>query len=347
MTPAPVPTVDHASQWESIVDAYLSAFSSGLQDSALGVAAVFRARQMNADIPASLPVVAGGMVLQETYDRVIETVLSLQDHGEAYWLVDGDDFTVLQHDDVTVSWSVDGTTRLYTATNGSRYRTSGVAQNLEVLSVNRKPDMLEGVGWVQNGAIQGLLAQQAWATEYFQNNAAPTGVLEVPGNLTKEQAEQLLAQFIEGTTDGRRPRVLSGGMTWKSTSFNATDNEWTAGHLVGIGDVASLAGVPAYFLSYSPAGTSLVYSSTSELWRMYWAETLEPTYISRIEQAWSRVLNLPVKFDPEQLLIASLQERSQAASVLVAAGYDPVAVADVVGLPPMGVITVEASTDVV
>ena len=76
---------------------------------------------------------------------------------------------------------------------------------------------------------------------------------------------------------------------------------------------------------------------------MYWASTLS-IYVHRIEVAWSRILGIDVVFDPEQLLIASLQERTQAASVLVGAGYDPAAVADVCGLPPMA--TAEVPTNV-
>ena len=64
--------------------------------------------------------------------------------------------------------------------------------------------------------------------------------------------------------------------------------------------------------------------------------TLWPTYASKLIGAIADALQLDataLSFDTDTLLLTTLQERSQAASVLVGAGYDAVAVARAVGLP--------------
>ena len=64
-----------------------------------------------------------------------------------------------------------------------------------------------------------------------------------------------------------------------------------------------------------------------------WRETLNPTYAKRIEAAWGDVTGLLVKFDPEELFIASILNRANSAAVLAGAGYEGEAVAVAVGLP--------------
>ena len=127
--------------------------------------------------------------------------------------------------------------------------------------------------------------------------------------------------------------MLSGNADWQDTSFSATDSEWTQTHLVGIGDVSTLSGVPAHFLSYSPPGSTLTYQNTADLWRIYWSQTLKVTYVSRLERLWTDVLGVQVRFDPEPLLIGSMKDRVWSAAELVRVGYDPAASADTVGLP--------------
>jgi hypothetical protein len=58
-------------------------------------------------------------------------------------------------------------------------------------------------------------------------------------------------------------------------------------------------------------------------------------YISRIEAAWSRILGAEVLFDPETLLVASLEQRVRSAAELVRTGFEPDPSVDAVGLPPI------------
>jgi hypothetical protein len=66
---------------------------------------------------------------------------------------------------------------------------------------------------------------------------------------------------------------------------------------------------------------------------LYFKQTLQATYISRIEQAWSSILGSPVDFNPEQLLVASLEQRVRSAAELVRTGWEPDESLTMVGLP--------------
>lgn len=331
-TSARPPVAAHSTLAELIV---ADALQHGTSDTeALGLAAVFRARQLNADVPASLPVNAAGVTLTDTHGPVMETLLAMQDHGQAFWKVVGNRWTVIPNRDINVRWNTDRTVRLYINLRTQvQYQTSG-SNRLVVIPVNRGAGDLNGMGWMQSDAIGSAIAIDAYATEYFKNNGNPTGVLSTPGNLTKQEADVLKAQWVDARTV-RTPAVLSGGMAWDGTSFSSSDSEWVDSHRSAVLDIASISGVPTHFLASSPAGSSLNYSNNSDLWRMYWAQTLKVTYVSRLERAWSDILGVEVSFDPERLLIASMKDRVYSAAELVRTGFDPAQSVDQVGLPPI------------
>jgi len=332
-TPAGPPVAEHSTLAELIVADALQHGTSNT--AALGVAAVFRARQLNADVPASLPVNAAGVTLTDTQGPVMETLLAMQDYGQAFWKVVGTRWTVVPNRDVDVRWNTDRTERLYINTRTQQQYSLVGSNRLTVIPVNRGAGDLNGMGWMQSDAIKNVINIDAYASEYFANNGNPTGVLSTPGTLTKQEASLLKAQWVDARTV-RTPAVLSGGMQWDGTSFSASDSDWVESHRSSVLDIAAIAGVPSHFLASSPSGSALNYSNNDSLWRMYWAQTLKPTYVSRLERAWSDVMGVEVTFDPERLLIASMKDRVYSASELVRTGFDPADSLDEVGLPPIG-----------
>ncbi len=80
------------------------------QSKQLAVAAIFRARQINADTLAALPLKAGDSLVpapnttQDVQGLIAETVLSLQDSGDAYWRVTSRGFRVLPFERMSVTW---------------------------------------------------------------------------------------------------------------------------------------------------------------------------------------------------------------------------------------------------
>ena len=348
----PRDTVDFASQWEMVVNSYLTTFSeAGLYDP-LSVAAVYRARQMNASTVAALPLLQkGGEPLpqpnasQSWTAFITELILAMEDNGDGYVSIGADaSMSVLPDRDVEAKWNVGETQRLYYRPgDGVQYRDDPTSQfrNLAVVPMNRGAGDLTGYGPMESPRIKDVIVAQQYASQYFANSGQPTGTLKVPAPLTEGEAAKLQQMWIDARSV-RSPAVLSGGMDWTGTSFNMTDSQWVEGHSVDIGDVANLFGVPAHFLSYSPAGGSLTYTNRESLYRDYWLQTLWPLYGVPILEMVGDVLQIPtdgLAFDTESLFLAGLAERAQAAATLVGAGYDPAAVADVVGLPPIQSVT--------
>jgi HK97 family phage portal protein len=265
----------------------------------------------------------------------MEIILALQDHGDAYLAIDGDDFSVLADDLVVPRWDESRTVRTYWSQEGRQFRTDGLGKNLFVISINRAADDLTGIGWMESDAVRQVISIQRWSQSYFENNSEPTGLMLIPGTLTKQEAAALKAQ-VEGRNSGNRaPLYLTGGMTWETTSFSAQASQWVESAAQGVGDIARLSGVPSHFLAHSVTGSNLTYTNVSDIWALYYQQTLHTTYISRIQHAWSSILGTEVLFDAEQLLVDSLEQRVRSAAELVRTGWEPDQSLDVVGLPPI------------
>ena len=320
---------------------------------ALGVASVYRARQMNADTLSSLPLKAGDTLVpapnstQSMQEVVAEIVLSMQDRGDAYLRLTQDGFKVLPGEAMTVTWSdtrVVNRRRVYKFGN-QIMRTSGIARNLVVISMNRTANDLTGVGPMESTAITGAIALQNYSQEYFENSGQPTGILSTPAALSKDEAKLLTEQWTNARSV-RTPAVLSGGMEWSGEAFSPNDSQWVEGHMASVGDVANLFGVPGSLLNYNQPGSSLTYENVESVYQGYWRQTLDPTYATRIEEAIGSIVGAVVTFDPSQLFLASIQDRAQAASTLANSGYDRVQAAEAVGLPPIDPAPQEAPVDV-
>lgn len=234
---------------------------------ALGVAAVFRSRQLNADTVASLPLAVADTKqpvpapnMDQTWQELVsETILSLQDSGDAYWQVDSkSNIRVLPHTEMSVTWNAQMTRRVYRSALGGVLRHWGLNPPLVVLSINRGAHDATGFGPMQSKRIRGLIAEQDYSQEFFENNGAPTGTLSVPGEMSKPEADKLREQWIEARKV-RAPAVLGGSATWDSTAFSPNDSEWVETHLAGIGDTATLFGIPGALLQYAMPGSSLTY----------------------------------------------------------------------------------------
>ena len=134
------------------------------QSKALSVAAIFRARQMNADTLGSLPLKQGSV--DNLSGIVTETILSLQDFGEAYWQINAlGDIRVLDNSPMFVAWTAGryaDRKRVYTY-EGRLMRTDGINPNLYVLSLNRRTQDLVGNGPMQSGRIAGLIEEHAYS----------------------------------------------------------------------------------------------------------------------------------------------------------------------------------------
>ena len=312
--------------------------------------AAYRARTMTANTVAQLPVMLPGrtnipaIVRRPDPDRtrlefLRETVLSLVDHGQAYWeLIPSAGrglaaVRVLNWPEMVVTWQDrQQDRRVYTY----RRRRMTLNRDLLVLTMNRGRDELQGRGPMQHTRLSGVAAALDYSQQFFLNSAEPSGVLYSDEEITDTQADTMRARWIEQhAPQTRTPAVLGGGLKWEPSGLSPKDSDWVATHGAGILDVAQIFGIPARLLGYSQPGSSLTYSNISDVYLSWWRETLQPDYVAPIEAAWSQLAGAPVEFDPRPLLRANLQERYTLAADLIRTGFDPAAALDTLGLEPI------------
>lgn len=190
-------------------------------------------------------------------------------------------------------------------------------------------DILHIPGWVPAGGVAGLspiaahrdsigggLAMQRFQNAYWRNDAAPGMVIKVPGNLTQQQAQEVLRvwnQSHAGLYNAHKPAVLAGGAELDRIPVNLEDAAFVAQARMSVEDVARIWRVPPHMIgSGDPTGTTAEQESLRFL-----AFSLLPR-IRRIEQGISHGLPelfgaatpLRPEFDATALLRADTPTRT-------------------------------------
>jgi HK97 family phage portal protein len=303
------------------------------------VPAVFRSRQLLADTVASLPMeqVVGKVVTEDTppvlvepnptqtyHDTLTEIMLSLLDHGNGnahLWVRSFDklgnpkSIYVLDPTEVVVTWD---RARLYREYSW-RDRTMTEGKDLVHIAINRGPGELLGKGPIAAAkatTIQAAKAEEQVAKTLAEDNFTPSLVIKTPEEKTRTEAEEILKTWMTTRdTDGRRkrPAVLGGGSTLEQITFKPVDAQWIEGRNFTVQQIGRLFGLHGFFLLVD-SGSSLTYSTTESLFRLFLTATLRPTYLERIEQSFSRLLpsGHKARFNTEEILRADILSRYQA-----------------------------------
>jgi HK97 family phage portal protein len=171
------------------------------------------------------------------------------------------------------------------------------------------------------------LALEKFAATFFGSGTNLAGVIEFPGNLTQEQADNLRSGFDSrhsGWSRSNRTGVLSGGATFKATQIDPQQSSLIESRRFAVEDVARAFNVPPHLLGLP--GT-MAYASVEENNRAFLTSTIQPM-VAKIESAISPLMrrspggeNAYVKFNMDALLRANIQARTAAYSSGLQAGY--------------------------
>lgn len=162
--------------------------------------------------------------------------------------------------------------------------------------------------------IGGGLAAEEHAGKFFENGSTLSGVIEVPNDLTEDNAKLMARSWTKahsGKTKAHLPGVLVGGATWKPISSTNKESQFleqrkfTAAQIAGLMfriDPAEL-GIPI-------EGSSLTYTNQEQRNIRKVQVTFLP-WIVRLENAISALLARPryVKFNVDGLLRGDLKTR--------------------------------------
>ena len=258
----------------------------------------------------------------EFYEQVIASLLL---EGNAFVLKVMDDMGevlelyVLNPRDVLVERPVPG--------EPLRYRVRDAVGNFSfILGPNeivhiplfRLPGQLLGLGPIGAARITlgSAMAAEVYAASYFGNAANPGGVIEVPGEMTQEQVDDLARDWnINHTGPYRAGKlgVLTGGAKFSPLTLNAADAQLLEVRRFGVEEIARLFRVPVSLLGHPVAG-AMSFASVEAQNLSFVQHSLRPL-LERIEQAFSPLLPESdgfIKFNLDALLRGTTLERYDA-----------------------------------
>jgi HK97 family phage portal protein len=182
----------------------------------------------------------------------------------------------------------------------------------------RLPGSHYGLGPVSAArlTIGAAMAADTYAAAYFGNAANPGGVIEVPGELTQEQAQDIGRDWnITHTGPYRAGKIgiLSGGAAFKPLTLNAADAQLLEARRFNVEDIARLFRVPISLLGH-PVSGAMSFASVEAQNLSFVQHSLRPL-LERLEQSLSALLPESdgfIKFNLDALLRGTTLERYEA-----------------------------------
>jgi HK97 family phage portal protein len=203
-----------------------------------------------------------------------------------------------------------------------------VLSKSEVLHITelRKPGALRGSSRIDElKEVFGLTAAlDEFASRFFGQGSQTSGVIEVPGALSREQAKDLVDSFEEGhkgLARSHRPGVLFGGAKFNKTGVDPNEAQMLESRKMQVEEIARAFRVPLHMLSTAIPG-AMSYASVEQNAIQFATYTIRP-YLSRIEAAYSTLLpqGVFVRFNMDGILRGDIQTRFSAYSTGTQAGF--------------------------
>lgn len=207
-------------------------------------------------------------------------------------------------------------------------KTLGDDEMIHITDILR-PGEIRGISRVKmmKNAFGLSQALEAYAAKFFGAGTNMNGIIEFPGNLTAEQANELARNFDNrhrGWRFGQKTGVLSGGATFKPTQIDPENAQAVESRRFAVEEVARIFSIPSHLLNV-PGTTS--YASLEESNRSWWVTGLRPL-IARLEDSLSPLLARQaggdqafLKWNIDAIVRSDLATRSQAYSTGLQAGY--------------------------
>jgi HK97 family phage portal protein len=187
------------------------------------------------------------------------------------------------------------------------------------------PGSLTGISPIESArqAVGLGLTSEEFGARFFGQGATMSGVIQIPGEMTPEQAQVMAKSFgaaHSGTRKSHLPGVISGGGVWQALSVTPEQSQFLETRRFQKQEIANLYRVPPYMLD--PTVSSTWGTGITEQNRAFVTHTLQP-WLVRVEQAISRLFpkGQYVKFNLDGLLRGQITERYQAYQIGLAAGF--------------------------
>jgi HK97 family phage portal protein len=150
-------------------------------------------------------------------------------------------------------------------------------------------------------------------------------VLEVPNELTKEQAEEIQQAWEakhRGLGRSHRPAVLMNGMKAQQLTVNPADSQMLDQRRFAVEEVARIFRVPPFMLGVSE-NAAMAFASIEQQQLFFRQHTIQP-YVEMLEDHFQMLLENPstfIKFNMSSIVRADLASRYSAYNVALLAGF--------------------------
>jgi HK97 family phage portal protein len=247
-------------------------------------------------------------------------------------LLDGNAFLILSRDGIgrIDHMTVLNPTHVQVLHHGQGYQVEGlgVIEPMDMLHVTEMllPGKDRGTSRIEQAKESlGLgLALQEYASTFFGNGAFPGVVIEIPGEPTLEQRQEIQATWEnshKGTRRAHKPVVMMNGSKVTPISVNPDDSQLLDQRKFAVEEVARLFRIPPFMLGVTEGGMS--FASVEQQMLFFAEHTIRP-YVEMLEASFSRLLvneRSFIKFNLNALVRADLTTRTEAYSKALLAGY--------------------------
>ena len=134
------------------------------------------------------------------------------------------------------------------------------------------------------------MSLESFAARFFGQGTLTQGVIEYPGTLSAEQAENLAKSFDrmhKGYRKAHKTGILSGGATFKPTQVANDQAQMIDSRRLAVEDVARMFRVPVDLIGLNNGGHS--YNSVEQRQIAFVTHTLRP-WLAKLEDAFSALL---------------------------------------------------------
>jgi HK97 family phage portal protein len=324
-------------------------------DTALTINAVFSAVSLYADSVSTLPL--------DAYLRRDGELLPFRSAGGApAWVQNPDvDFVGYSafYSSVIVSLLLEGNAfiRVYSNSNGEvvnlvvlnptdvEVKRNGLGRLIFTIKSSKETlnadEMVHIIDILKPGAVRGISrvevlkenlsiakALEGFTATFFGSGVNLSGIIEVPQQLTQEQAEAL-ANGVDRRHGGWRKSaktgVLTGGAMWKPTGIDPDKAGLIEQRRFAVLDVCRAFAVPPYMLGVTDSGMS--YSSVEQQGLQFVSMSLRPL-VAKLENGFSKLMartpggeNAFIRFNMDALVRADLAARTTAYASALQAGW--------------------------
>lgn len=190
----------------------------------------------------------------------------------------------------------------------------------------RKPGSLMGTSRIDEvkNTLGLAKALDEFASRYFSNGANAGGIIEFPGNLTQEQAKDVVDAFEaghKGLRKSHKPGVLSGGAKFQKIGSDAEQAQMLQSRQFAVEEIARVFRVPPSMIGLNTPG-AMSYASVEHNAIQFVRYSLTPL-ITAIEEAHNRLLpgDAFMRVNMDGLLRGDSATQAQVFSTALQAGY--------------------------